>query len=754
MFFVSENSHKGLKRRSPAVLLFSVIVLFSAVTVTEAGSASWRGDENMPVYLLPGENIRLRIQADNQGNVSETAKLQLEYRRSSGGPDDWQKVPVDGDCSTAEEEYSFRICRSEHIPSGGTSTTARLSGISGSEFHPGWLLDDANPAPELTLEPDHYTELEWSLQATEAGSLAEPYLFRLSDTGSSLGVYSSDRPELQVVSSNPVLSQERFRWYENNDQLTPDTDWSGLGENTAITSSDDPPKPGDVLRLRMGLKSDLGNVSAEQKKFRLQYVERSGSSCPDPDNESWQEVGKKGSSTPWRGASVGPSDGTPLSGDPPTEGDLLLTGSDRAGTLEHENDSSSNPYQISEGEQVEYDWVLENHQAEAGTSYCFQMISDDGSSLDGSYTEQPVLTTADFTPESLGWRWYDDHHNSTPTDPLAEENSAPANISYDQEVKLRTVVEEAAGVEGENTKFRLEFSADSSFNSTSSPVEEIGSCEEGESGFCYTTGGGQDGEIIDQALLSDADPCQDGTGDGCGTHNESGTTTSDFAHPAGAAVEYEFTLRQAGALAHTTYYFRLVDAENGEPVPASEGESYPSVSTEGARLDFTVSGVNSGQQINSEITTDIATTPGFVSYGSLPLEERVDAAHRKKVSTSAPGGFQLLMYTRSSLRAAGGDEFQPIAGSNSTPVSWSEGCADRASCYGYHVGDDSLKGGSARFAPADSFAAFSEEPAEVGFSSIPVTDYEVDTVMSVETGPTQPAGDYVMTLNYLAVPSF
>ncbi|MFP4616552.1 MAG: hypothetical protein ACLFNR_00105 [Candidatus Paceibacterota bacterium] len=701
-------------------------------------SATWKEAENTPTSFPVDQNVRLRFQIDNEGNVSDDADLRLEYATSTAGS--WSTVPVDNpECDTTSSD--FRICGSDHLTDGAT-TTRQLSEISGSTFMSGYILDDSNPASSTNFLIDEYTEMEWSIQATEAASFSEKYYFRLSDQGETIGTYS-EFPEAEVEGDNAVLTQNYYRWYEHNDQLTPDSAWSGLGENTAVTSSDDPPKQGNALRLRMSLTVSDDLLPADSRNFDLQYAEREGSCSA---TTGWSDVGDIDSAEIWRGTSTAVSDGSELS-------TLLLSVSDIAGTFEEENPSALNPNEVLVDNDVEYDWVLEHNGAKGDTAYCFRMVESDGTTF-SDHNYYPTLTTAGFTPESDVWRWYGDTENVTPTQALADENVSPTNVDFDDVLKLRIAVAESVDVDGEDIKFALEYSENSSFSSGVERVSEIEKCEDEESLWCYADGGGQDGEVISETLLSSTDDCVDGVGDGCGTHNESGTSTSDFDHLAGAVVEYEFTIRQAGALTNTGYYFRLVEAESGDPVSTSEEGSYPSVSTAGSDLVFSITGVPKGETINSIITTDVDSSPTSIPFGSLPMDQRVDAAQRKTVETNAPGGFKIYMYKRNPFASAAGDQFEPIKGTNGSPSSWSSGCEDLPSCYGYHVGDDTLDDSSTRFAPDDSFAAFSQDPAEVGYSGIPDREYSVDTVLSLEAREDQPAGDYVMSLVYVIVPIF
>jgi len=100
----------------------------------------------------------------------------------------------------------------------------------------------------------------------------------------------------------PYLVQQNFRFYTNVSSYTPTDAWpfgiSDLAENASISSSDAPPKPGDVLRLRMSVLDTNVALSPGDKASTLQYAE--GDSCSA--DLVWTDVAPAGSSTAlWSG---------------------------------------------------------------------------------------------------------------------------------------------------------------------------------------------------------------------------------------------------------------------------------------------------------------------------------------------------------------------------------------------------------------------------------------------------------------------
>lgn len=357
-----------------------------------------------------------------------------------------------------------------------------------------------------------------------------------------------------------------------------------------------------------------------------------------------------------------------------------------------------------------------------------------------------------YTPKTQNWRWYDDETNETPSSALANENVAPVNVVNLNLIKLRVSVAEVAAIGAPDVKFRLQFSTSSNFSESVHWVPEAWECT-GGSGWCYADGAGTDNAVISTKVLTDADACSGGAGTGCGTHNESGTTTSSFTHEASAVTEYEFTILQSGAIANTVYFFRLFDVTASSTVPYNTGESYPSIVTEGAALTFAIGGLDAATTTEG-VTTDITTTPSSVPFGSLAIGSPLEAAHRLTVSTNSERGYKIYAFQRQTFQGNGGD-IDPVSGTNASPSAWASGCTgDSDGCYGYHTGEDVLEGGSTRFAANDTFAQFTGSPQEIAYSGGPATNKKTDIVYKVEAHTTLGPGDYSTNLVYIVTPVF
>lgn len=570
-----------------------------------------------------------------------------------------------------------------------------------------------------------------------------------SDTGQNL----SYRVEVvQWPVADLAIRQNYYRFYEDNDALTPTDPWppglSDLGENTSITLDDVPLGEDDYLRIRMSLRITNANMPAGFQQFKLQFAERL-TTCTAVG--SWTEVGNSTSSAIWRGY-IGTStvDGTSLSTETPVPGDLLISVSDVAGSLESTNPSASNPYVVFDTEDVEYDWFVQQNGANPNTPYCFRMVKSDDSPLDG-YLHYPQIRTADFSPATMNWRWYSDVASETPTSPLAAENVTPANVEIDDTLALRVTVRERANIIGSDIKFKLQFSDDISFTN---PVDLVASstCVE-NSLWCFVDGGGTNNALISSSTLSDADSCVGGSGNGCGTHNASSDYMTGHTHGASQAKEYSFTIKHAAARVNAVYYFRLIDANTDITVPLDSGKSYPSVQSGNSQLTFSVAGLPSGTT-TAGVVTDATTTATSVNFGSMPFNDDQIAAQRITVSTNATEGYQVLQYARQQMLNSYGVAIDDITSTNAAPAGWATACTGATSgCVGYHTTDATLEGGSARFGPTDTYAALSTVPSEIMYSSIPVGGTE-DVIFRVIVDEMQPGGDYETDIVYLAVPVF
>jgi hypothetical protein len=581
------------------------------------------------------------------------------------------------------------------------------------------------------------------------------YEFWLSNTGDSRG-YRTEVVEWPTAQRE--LTQDYYQIYANSDTLKPTSGWpvgspTPLGENTAMTGFNQPMNTGDVARIRMSLKVSGSSGVPQGDTYFLQYANRASSTCSAIS--TWSDVGSAASTTAlWRGfTNPSVTNQTPLSTDPPTGGGLVLSVSDRAATYESNGgQSTTTPYAAVSGDDIEFDWVVQDSLAASRASYCFRMVRSDKTPLT-AYNFYPTLKTIGYGVESKKWRWYDDAQNATPTTTLAAETVTPINISYNNAIALRLTLRESQGATGSNIKFKLQYSESPTFSVVSDVVATT-TCTDGVSLWCYAELGGTDNTTIASSTLSDADSCIAGVGRGCGMYNTSPLSSSTLSQQATSSAEFSFTIRNAGARVNRTYYFRAWDMQNNEAVAAASGESYPSLTTEGSSLNFAVSGIATSTVVGG-VAMDVATTPTSIPFGSFTGSSTKNAAYQLSVDTDATQGYQVFVYQTQNLLSSNGGTILPVTGTNAVPGGWATVCpTSQASCFGYHTIDATLAGGSARFAPNDTYAALTTTPGEVAQYSAPITGDAVTVVYRVTTRTSQSSGAFSTSLVYLVVPVF
>lgn len=380
----------------------------------------------------------------------------------------------------------------------------------------------------------------------------------------------------------------------------------------------------------------------------------------------------------------------------------------------------------------------------------FQQLNTGGQVAPGASTSTNFIVRSGFlyfdtySPSSQNWRWYDDETNVTPTTALAAENTAPTNVANTNIIKLRLTVADLAGVAGTDVKLKLQYSQYSNFSGVTDVVYQAACAA--NSIWCYADGGGTDNATIAARVLTDSDTS--------GTHNEAPTSSSTFDPGADKAVEFEFTIKHAGAKTSSTYFFRAYDVTNSAAVPANQGESSPSLITESSTLTFTISGLSSGTTTEG-VTTDVSTSSTLISFGSLSVESDTEAAQRLSVSTNATSGYQIFLFQRQGLTSKSGAEITAVSGSNASPTSWSSGCSSSASgCYGYHAGDDTLADSSTRFSSNDTYAKAETTSKEIAYSSVPVSAETTDIIFKAKVTNQQGAGIYSSQIVYIIAPVF
>lgn len=183
-------------------------------------------------------------------------------------------------------------------------------------------------------------------------------------------------------------------------------------------------------------------------------------------------------------------------------------------------------------------------------------------------------------------------------------------------------------------------------------------------------------------------------------------------------------------------------------------------------LTFSVSGVNSGVGVNGT-TTDKASTPTTIPFGTLPTGETRTLAHDLAVTTNATVGYTVTVQQTGALQSSTGatiDGF--IDGTNIvTPSPWQAPDADVANDltfghWGLTSSDTAIDARAANQFGSNEWVSGSTTPIAVmghdGPSDGTTLGYGAARVgYQVEISALQEAGDdYTTTLRYIVTPTF
>jgi len=342
------------------------VVLGQVMTYNDAGwSVFWsRGasaqSDPADSTLITGKHVG--EDTDTTRSDETIGVVVIEQDHNSLGTVDfeaWQNTGnnIDRIDESPNDTYTFDTSFSS-TPSVGLVSQAGINGADGP--HP--VLYGSTPLSTTTINP---TIMEDEINDDDQGGNPEDVAYLVF---SAAGTYAA---------TEVALDQTTYRFYVNADAVQPTTPLAN--ENTDIASVAD----SDVVRVRMGIQVGVNDLSSGSLAFTMQYGE--GAVCSAIG--TWYDVGGVGSGTIWRGYNnVTPADGATLTAS------LLNAQANDLASYEEANDSVNNPNTVSRGNWGEWDWVLENNGATAGTDYCFRMITTDDQVI--TYTNYPQITTA------------------------------------------------------------------------------------------------------------------------------------------------------------------------------------------------------------------------------------------------------------------------------------------------------------------------------------------------------------------------
>ena len=477
---------------------------------------------------------RLRANATPTGaSIQGGEKFKLQYAPSQSGP--WDDVGLPDDLTTLWRGFdNASVADGVAIPSQaltGTNTDGTYE-----EFAPTTGVDSSfGTAKENPLAAGDTMEWDWVIQDNGAAG-DTTYYFRMVYNN---GVAFNSYPNLAALTTvSPSITQASYRWYANEDSLTPS---SSLAQENATSTG---VTSGQLLRLRVGLHA-TSSAGVIGSKFRLQY---STSTTSGP----WAEVGQAASSTPWRGYVSNPS---------LTDGDTLpsnlLSNADTFESYEAGNPSigAIDVIKVNSTGQSEWDYVIQENATTAGTEYFFRLVTSAGNAL-GTYSQYPAVSTAAAGAPVLNqnrYRWYENTDVQTPTTALAAENTSYTSSTSNTVHRLRIGVDVSNNSVASGEIYKLQFATN-----TGGPWTEFGRFSSSTAWRGYNNASVADGSTLSGTLLSTATVTQ--------TYEEQNASfNTPNTIPASGVGEWDWAIQNNGAVAETTYYFRMVK-NSGAPI--------------------------------------------------------------------------------------------------------------------------------------------------------------------------------------------
>ena len=463
--------------------------------------------------------LRMNVEVGNADLSTTTQAFKLQFATSAAGP--WTDVGL------ITSTNPWRGLDNGTPADGATVASLLLTGSNALESY-----EEQNPSANNPNAVFVGQRGEWDWVVQNNSAPAGTYFFRMvKPDGTALDSYTNYPQATAVVTT---FTQRDYGWFTNANSVTPGA--ALAAQNVTTTSV----APTTVLRLRMNVEVGGLLLSTTTQAFKLQYATTSAG--------PWTDVGLITSTDPWRGFNnTTPTDGATIPS-------LLLTGSTKLESYEEQNPSANNPNAIFVGQRGEWDWVVQNNTAPAGT-YFFRMVKPDGTALDG-YVNYPQATAVVSTFTQRDYRWYRNANavNPATNDGLAAQSTAMTaihnkNVAY----RLRMNVEIGGVALGAATQaFKLQYST----NTSTGPWTDVGFI----GSITSTWRGVDNGTPVDGATV--AAGLLLATSNVRGTYEENNpSATNPFPANIGQRIEYDWVVSSYSVTHDTIYFFRVVQAD-------------------------------------------------------------------------------------------------------------------------------------------------------------------------------------------------
>lgn len=176
----------------------------------DESAATWKVGQDVATTIAKNSPSRLRFEISNGGSVaSSPINYRLEYAEkqttcSSVLSSNWTAVPNNN-------AGYWQIIDSANLNDGSTTTNSSGLADENTNFKIGEVNDLDNETGAITLQPTDFTELEYSLQATNNANDSD-YCFRLTNAGSITSFSYLAYPEISIIGDDNIYLIS----YDNN----------------------------------------------------------------------------------------------------------------------------------------------------------------------------------------------------------------------------------------------------------------------------------------------------------------------------------------------------------------------------------------------------------------------------------------------------------------------------------------------------------------------------------------------------------
>lgn len=238
-------------------------------------NATFSASEDTATTSIPlGTKQRLRMEVSNEGDLSGSGTLTLQYGTSSDPTTGtWTTVPAYSSCGSSP------ICLEYSGLTHGGATTDVASGLTNesSSFVAGEQLETSSVSSSITLDDDEFTEVEYSIKVTGNADTGETYYFRLLRGASQLDSYSVV-PQLTTIntsSGETVTFQQGISSYTGTTDTVIKTDFptTNSGSDTSL-EIDSTPDWGALVKW--DISSIPSGVTVTSATMQFQVTDESG----------------------------------------------------------------------------------------------------------------------------------------------------------------------------------------------------------------------------------------------------------------------------------------------------------------------------------------------------------------------------------------------------------------------------------------------------------------------------------------------